>query len=108
MSSSFFSFDSIRTNSGAAPAPLAPAAPWQVYRQHQHQPNQGPAGTTPPPASELDPLDEDDEEASSLVGGSGDDSFEAVLPQDSISGGSGDCPATMKLAGRRQARWPVG
>lgn len=89
MPSSFFSSDSSRINSGAAPAPLAPAAPWQVYRQHQHQPNQGPAGTTAPPASELDPLDEDDEEASSLVGGSGDDSVEAALPQDSSSG-SGD------------------
>jgi hypothetical protein len=89
MPSSFFSSGSSRINSGAAPAPLAPAAPWQVYRQHQHQPNQGPTGTTAPPASELDLLDEDDEEASSLVGGSGDDSFEAALPQDSSSG-SGD------------------
>ena len=89
MPSSFFSSDFCRTNSGIAPAPLAPAAPWQVYRQHQHQPNQGPAGTTAPLAADLDPLDEDDEEASSLVGGSGDDSFEAALPQDSITG-SGD------------------
>jgi hypothetical protein len=88
MPSSFFSSDFNRTNSGAAPAPLAPAAPWQVYRQHQHQPNQGPACTTTPPAAELDPLDEDDGEASSLVGGSGDDSFEAALPLDSSSGGS--------------------
>jgi hypothetical protein len=89
MPSSFFSSDSSRINSGTAPAPLAPAAPWQVYRQHQHQPNQGPAGTTAPLAADLDPLDEDDEEASSLDGGSDDESFEAAFPQDSITG-SGD------------------
>ena len=33
---SFFLSQSSRTNSGIAPAPLAPAATWQVYRQ-QHQ-----------------------------------------------------------------------
>ena len=89
MPSSFFSSDSSGANSGAAPAPLAPAAPWQVYRQHQQQPNQGPAGTTAPPAADLAPLDEDDDEGRSLDGGSGDDSFDAALPQDS-STGSGD------------------
>jgi hypothetical protein len=89
MSISFFSA-SPAAISGTAPDPLAPAAPWQVYRQHQQQPNQGPAAATAPPAADLDPLDEDDDEASSLDGGSaGDDSFDAVPSLDS-SPGSGD------------------
>jgi hypothetical protein len=67
-----------------------PTAQWQTYGQHQHQPNQGPAGTPAPPTADLDPLDEDDDEASSLDGGSaGDDSYEPNLPQDSGTG-SGD------------------
>lgn len=86
MPSSFFS-QSSRPKCGTAPAPLAPAAPWQVYRQQQQQPNQGPAGTTAPPAADLDALDEDDDEASSLDGGSaGDDSFDAVPSLDSSPG----------------------
>jgi hypothetical protein len=89
MPSSFFS-DFSRTSSGNAPAPLAPAAPWQVYGQHQQQPNQGPAGTTAPPAADHDPLDQDDDEASSLDGSfAGDDSFDAGPSLDS-SPGSGD------------------
>jgi hypothetical protein len=80
MSSSFFS----------TTASQPPAARWQTYRQQQQQPNQGPAGTTAPLAADLDPLDEDDDEASSLDGGSaGDDSFDAASTQDS-STGSGD------------------
>lgn len=89
MPSSYFFSDSSVANSGAAPGPMTTAAPWQVYRQHQQQPNQGPAGSTAPPAAGLDPLDEVDDEASSLDGGSGDESFDASLPQDS-STGSGD------------------
>jgi hypothetical protein len=90
MPSSFFSSDSSRPSSGTAPAALAPASPWQVHRQQQQQPNQGPAGATAPPAADLDPLDEDDDEASSLDGGStGDDTLDLSLPQDS-STGSGD------------------
>jgi hypothetical protein len=93
MPSSFFSA-SPAASSGNAPAPLAPAAPWQVYRQHQHQPNQGPAGTTAPSTADLDPLDEDDDEASSLDGGSaGDDSYEPNLPQDSSPSDSDEPPA---------------
>jgi len=89
MPSSFFSA-SPAAISGTAPAPLALAAPWQVYRQHQQQPNQGPAGSTAPPAADLDPFDEVDDEASSLDDGSaGDDSYEPNLPQDSGTG-SGD------------------
>jgi F0F1-type ATP synthase, subunit b len=93
MPSSFFSQTS-RPSSGTAPEPLAPAAPWQIYRQQQHQPNQGPAGTTAPQAADLDPLDEDDDEASSLDGGSvGDDSYEPNLPQDSSPSDNDDSPA---------------
>jgi hypothetical protein len=88
MSSSFFS-DFSRTSSGTAPAPLAPTAPWQVYGQQQQQPNQGPAGSLAPLAAELDPLDEGDDEASGHDVGIGDDSFDAVPPQDT-SGGSSD------------------
>jgi hypothetical protein len=84
MPSSFFPSDSSRPSSGNAPAPLAPAAPWQIYRQQQHQSNQGPAGATAPPAADLDPLDEDDDEASSLDGGStGDETLDLSSPQDS-------------------------
>jgi hypothetical protein len=95
MPSSFFS-QSSRTSSGTASAPLAPAAaaPWQVYRQHQQQPNQGPAGATAPPASDLDPLDEDDDEASSLDGCStGDDTLDLSLPLDSSTSDNDDPPA---------------
>ncbi|MFM7675057.1 MAG: hypothetical protein ACKO5F_05635 [Synechococcus sp.] len=95
MPSSFFSA-SPAAISGTAPDPLAPAAPWQVHRQQQQQPNQGPAGTTAPPAADLDPLDEDDDEASSLDGGStGDDTLDLSLPQDSSPGiGDHDDPPT--------------
>ena len=80
MSSSFFS-----TPASQSPAP---AVPWQTYRQQQQQPNQGPAGSLAPLAAELDPLDEGDDEASSLDGGTGDDSFDSAPPQDSSSGSS--------------------
>jgi hypothetical protein len=95
MSSSFFSSDSYGANSGAAPAPLASSAPWQTYRQQQQQPNQGPAGSLAPLAAELDPLDEGDDEAGGHDVGTGDDSFDAVPPQDSssASGDNDDPPA---------------
>ena len=79
MSSSFFS----------TPAP-APAVPWQIYRQQQQQPNQGPAGSLAPLAAELDPLDEGDDEASGHEGGTGDDSFDAAPPHDPGGSGSSD------------------
>jgi hypothetical protein len=88
MPSSFFSA-SPAAISGTAPDPLAPAASWQVYRQHQQQPNQGPAGSSAAPAADLVPLDEDEDDASSLDGGPGDDSFDAASTHDS-STGSGD------------------
>jgi hypothetical protein len=93
MPSSFFSSEFSRTNSGTASAPLAPAVPWQVYRQHQQQPNQGPAGTTAPPAADLDPLDEDDDDGSGHDGGSGDDTLDLSLPQDSSPSDNDDPPA---------------
>ena len=95
MPSSFFSSDSYGANSGAAPAPLASSAPWQTYRQQQQQPNQGPAGSLAPLAAELDPLDEGDDEAGGHDVGTGDDSFDAVPPQDSssASGDNDDPPA---------------
>ena len=77
MSFSFFSSDSCGANSGAAPAPLAPAGQWPTYRQQQ-QPNQGPAGSLAPLAAELDPLDE------------GDDSFDMAPPHDPGGSGSSD------------------
>ena len=61
MPSSLFSQTS-RTSCGTTPVPLAPAAPWQVYSQHQQQPNQGPAGSSTPPAVDLDPLDTDEDD----------------------------------------------
>ena len=70
-----------------------PAAPWQVYRQHQQRPNQGPAGTTALPSADLEPLDENDDEASSLDGGTGDDSVDvASTPDSSTGGGDHDDP----------------
>ena len=77
MSVSFFSSDFCGANSGAAPAPLAPAGQWPTYRQQQ-QPNQGPAGSLAPLAAELDPLDE------------GDDSFDMAPPHDPGGSGSSD------------------
>jgi len=84
MPSSFFS-DFSRTSSGNAPAPLAPAAPWQVYGQHQQQPNQGPAGTTAPPAADLDPLDTDEDDLSGTDLGGSDDSLDPT-PLDPSTG----------------------
>jgi hypothetical protein len=73
MSSSFFS---------------TPAGQWPIYRQQQQQPNQGTAGSLAPLAAELDPLDEGDDESSGHDVGIGDDSFDAVPPQDTSSGSS--------------------
>jgi hypothetical protein len=93
---SFFFSQTSRPSSGTATEPLPPTPQWQIYRQHQQQPNQGPAGSTAPPVADLDPLDEDDDEASSLDGGSAaDDTLDLSLPQDSSSGsGDHDDPPT--------------
>jgi hypothetical protein len=88
MPSSFFSSDSSSANSGTAPAPLAPAAPWRSYSQHQQQPNQGPAGSTPP-AADSDLLDSDGAADAGLDAADDDDTLDLSLPQDS-STGSGD------------------
>ena len=80
MSSSFFSTPACQTT--------APAARWQTYRQQQQQPNQGPAGTTAPPATDPDLLDSDEDEGGSGDLGGADDGLDSAIPQD--SGGSGD------------------
>jgi len=62
-----------------------PTAQWQTYGQHQQQPNQGPAGSSPP-ATEPDLLDSDEEGNGDL--GGADDGLDSAVPQD--PGGSGD------------------
>ena len=89
MSSSFFSSDSSRPSSGNAPASLAPTAPWQTYRQQQQQPNQGPAGSTPP-AAYSDLLDSDGASDAGLDAADDDDTLDLSLPQDPGVSGSGD------------------
>ncbi|MCP9826869.1 hypothetical protein [Synechococcus sp. EJ6-Ellesmere] len=86
MPSSFLS-QSSRTSSGTAPDLLAPAALWQIYRQQQQQPNQGPAGSAPP-ATDPDLLDSDEDEGGSGDLGGADDGLDSAIPQD--PGGSGD------------------
>jgi len=87
---SSFSSDSSRT-SGTAPAPLVPAARWQVYGQHQQQPNQGPAGSSPQATADPDPLDTDEDDLGSAdLGGSDDSRDPAVL----LEPGTGAAPGT--------------
>jgi hypothetical protein len=88
MPSSFFS-DFSRTSSGNAPAPLAPAGPWQVYRQHQQQPNQGPASSAPP-ATDADLLDSDGAADAGLDAADGDDTLDLSMSEDPGASGSGD------------------
>jgi len=100
MPSSFFSSDSSSANSGTAPAPLAPAAPWRSYSQHQQQPNQGPAGSSPP-AADSDLLDSDGAADAGLDAADDDDTLDLSLSQDpglSGSGDSGDPPAATSTA----------
>jgi hypothetical protein len=95
MPSSLFS-DFIGADSGASasqpqPAPGACFPLWPVQPQRQQQPNQGPAGSTAPPATDPDTLDGDDDE-----GGSGDlagsDNSDPAAPQAPGSGGDNDDP----------------
>jgi hypothetical protein len=88
MPSSFFS-QSSRPSSGTAPNSLTPAAPWQVFGQHQQQPNQGPAGSSTPPAVDLDPLDTDEDDLGGMDLGSSDDSLDSAAPLEPGTG-SGD------------------
>jgi hypothetical protein len=102
MPSSFFS-DFSRPSSGTAPDPLAPAAPWQVYRQHQQQPNQGPAGSSAAPAADVDPLDTDEDDLGGMDLGGSDDSLDPAAPLEPSPGaGAGsdndDPPATTSSA----------
>ena len=91
MPTSFFSQPS-RPSSGTAPEPLAPAAPWQTYRQHQQQPNQGPAGSTLP-AADSDLLDSDGASDAGLDAADDDDTLDLSLPQDSSPSDNDDPPA---------------
>jgi pyruvate/2-oxoglutarate dehydrogenase complex dihydrolipoamide dehydrogenase (E3) component len=75
--------------SGTATDPLAPAAPWQVYRQHQQQPNQVPAGSVLP-AADSDLLDSDGAAEAGLDAADGDDALDLSLPQDPGVNASGD------------------
>ena len=91
MPSSFFSA-SPAAISGTATDPLAPAAPWQVYRQHQQQPNQGPASSAPP-ATEPDLLDSDGAGEAGLDAADGDDTLDLSLPEDSSPSDNDHPPA---------------
>jgi hypothetical protein len=102
MPSSFFSHSS-RSSSGSAPAPLAPAAPWQHYSQPQQQPNQGPAGSSAPAGADPDPLDTDEDDLGGIDLGSSDDNLDPAAPGDPNSGPGGssdsdDPPATPSAA----------
>ncbi|MCS5691304.1 hypothetical protein NZK33_04795 [Cyanobium sp. FGCU-6] len=92
MPSSFFSSDSSSANSGTAPAPLALAAPWRSYSQHQQQPNQGSAGSVQP-AADPDLLDSDGAADAGLDADDGDDTLDLSLPQDSSPSDNDDPPA---------------
>jgi hypothetical protein len=102
MPSSFFSHSS-RSSSGSAPAPLAPAAPWQHYSQPQQQPNQGPAGSNAPAGADPDPLDADEDDLGGIDLGGSDDNIDPAAPGDPSSGPGGssdsdDPPATPSAA----------
>ena len=102
MPSSFFSHSS-RSSSGSAPAPLAPAAPWQHYSQPQQQPNQGPAGSNAPAGADPDPLDADEDDLGGIDLGGSDDDIDPAAPGDPSSGPGGssdsdDPPATPSAA----------
>jgi hypothetical protein len=86
---SFLFSQSSRSSSGSAPAPLAPAAPWQHYSQPQQQPNQGPAGSSAPAVADPDPLDPDEDDLGGIDLGSSDDNLDPAAPPDSSSGPSG-------------------
>jgi hypothetical protein len=88
MPSSFFS-QSSRLSSGTAPAPLAPAAPWQHYSQPQQQPNQGPAGSNAPAGADPDPLDTDEDDLGGMDLGGGDDNLDPTPTPVSSSGPGG-------------------
>jgi hypothetical protein len=102
MPSSLFS-QSSRSSSGSAPAPLAPAAPWQHYSQPQQQPNQGPPGSSAPTCADPDPLDPDEDDLGGIDLGGSDDNIDPAAPGDPSSGPGGssdsdDPPATPSAA----------
>ena len=77
--------------SGTASDSLVPAARWQVYGQHQQQPNQGPAGSSASAAAEPDPLDTDEDDLGSADLGGSDDSRDPAAP---LEPGTGAAPGT--------------
>jgi hypothetical protein len=96
MPSSFFS-DFRVANSGAASTASVPQRSegfcfpaWSVQPQHQQQPNQGPAGSTAPPATDPDLLDDDDHEGGGADPAGGDDNSDPAAPQP--PGGDNDDP----------------
>jgi hypothetical protein len=91
MPSSLFSHSS-RSSSGSAPAPLVPAAPWQLYSQPQQQPNQGPPGSSTPAGADPDPLDPDEDDLGGVDLGGSDDNLDPTPPPDpsSTAAGSSD------------------
>ena len=100
---SSFSSDSSRPSCGSAPAPLAPAAPYQHYSQPQQQPNQGPPGSNAPAGAEPDLLDPDEDDLGGIDLGSSDDNLDPTAPGDPNSGPGGssdsdDPPATPSAA----------
>jgi hypothetical protein len=92
MPSSFFSDSFFKTP--------GPNAPWRTYGQRQQQPNQGPAGSTAPPATDPDPLDSDDDEGGSGDLSSGDDTLDPAASQNPGAGGgdSDEPPAATSTA----------
>jgi hypothetical protein len=89
MPSSFFS-QSSRTSSGTAPAQPTTAAPWQLYSQPQQKPNQGPAGSSTPPATDPDPIDPDEDDLGGTdLGGSDDNLYPAAPLEPSTGAGAG-------------------
>jgi hypothetical protein len=77
---SSFLFQTSRSSSANPPAPLVPAAPWQVYSQHQQQPNQSPAGSSAAHATDPDPLDTDEDDHGGMDLGSSGDNLDPTAP----------------------------
>jgi len=89
---SHFLSDSLGAVSGTfdslpLPAVGSSVSAWQVQPQRQQQPNQGPAGSSAPPASDPDLLDGDDDQAPGADLTGGDDSLDPFAPQ--ALGGAG-------------------
>jgi len=89
---SHFLSDSLGAANGTFDSlPLPVARPsfsaWPVQPQQQQQPNQGPAGSTAPPASDPNLLDGDDDEAAGADLTGGDDNLDLPAPQEPAGAG---------------------